>query len=80
MVCASVVIVREKRESGVDDKMVGRFCNTLRMLLVFFGEPVEKGCVRGRMNASATLRRKEDRKEDDRARYNIATRERREGQ
>jgi hypothetical protein len=32
------------------------------------------------MNASATLRRKEERKEEDKARYNIATRERGEGQ
>lgn len=73
------MIVREKRESRVGDKMVGRFCNTLRMLLVLFdGGPIEKGCARGRMNASATLRRKEERKEEDKARYNIATREREE--
>lgn len=59
MVCASVVIAREKRESTVGDNMVGRLCNILRMLLtLFFGARIEKGCARGRMTASATLRRK----------------------
>lgn len=57
-VCASVVI---ERESRVGDRMVGRVCNILRLLpKLFDGVRIEKGCTRGRMNASATLRRRED--------------------
>lgn len=75
IVCASVVTEREERESRVGDKTVGRFCNTLRMFTLFDCARIEKGCARDRMSVSATLRRREERKVDDRPRYNIVTKE-----
>lgn len=76
-VCASVVTERENRESRVGDKTVGRFCNTLRMFALFDCVRIEKGCTWGRTIAFATLLRREERKVDDRPRYNIITKTRR---
>jgi hypothetical protein len=75
-VCASVVTERENRNCGMGDKLVGRFCNTLRIFALCDCARIEKGCARGRIIASATLRRREERKVDDRPRYSIITKKR----